>query len=377
MGSLDVGFHRMGMRRAGATAENPLTFSTGLTRSGNTITANISTGVNGGQTINGGTGSAESLTIRSSSSVATLTGFINLVAAQVLGPTGPSASAPGYAFQGGAAFTRAGIGYDSGADRLRLAIGGTSHLVASNFVVLQSGGVTGGFYVGSGLDGGLELDYTNGSTTRLHSAVGIVDVRNTTNQQRFRVYNTFSGAGANFERGLLSWNANLLSIGAEAAGTGTLRSVSFVGADFTFANAILPGVTAGTAIGASGQRFGTVFANQFETPGASNGFVLSGTATNITLTGASTQTINKTNGALFIQTSDANDVVLRAGTGPTESFRILGASGRIQFASASLAANGAVATALTSVGPTGSHTTVQEWLTCVGTGGNQRWIPCF
>jgi hypothetical protein len=38
--------------------------------------------------------------------------------------------------------------------------------------------------------------------------------------------------------------------------------------------------------------------------------------------------------------------------------------------------NGSVATVLGSVGPTGSHTTVQEWLV-VSIGGNTRYIPMF
>jgi len=47
------------------TVERPLTFSTGLTRTVNTVTANISTGISGGQTIYGGTGASEKLTISS------------------------------------------------------------------------------------------------------------------------------------------------------------------------------------------------------------------------------------------------------------------------------------------------------------------------
>lgn len=45
--------------------------------------------------------------------------------------------------------------------------------------------------------------------------------------------------------------------------------------------------------------------------------------------------------------------------------------------SGTLAANGVVATALSSVGPTGSHTTVQEWMLVTGTGAAARWIPMF
>ncbi len=47
--------------------ENALTFSTGLTRTGDTITNNLSTGVSGGQSVIGGTGSGENLTLSSTS----------------------------------------------------------------------------------------------------------------------------------------------------------------------------------------------------------------------------------------------------------------------------------------------------------------------
>lgn len=40
-------------------------------------------------------------------------------------------------------------------------------------------------------------------------------------------------------------------------------------------------------------------------------------------------------------------------------------------------ANGAVATSLTGIGPTGASTTVQEWLTVKNASGVTRYIPCF
>tara|TARA_R110000868_G_scaffold154362_1_gene380428 strand:- start:121 stop:792 length:672 start_codon:yes stop_codon:yes gene_type:complete len=40
-------------------------------------------------------------------------------------------------------------------------------------------------------------------------------------------------------------------------------------------------------------------------------------------------------------------------------------------------ANNTVATAITSVGPTGANTTVQEWLTVKNAAGTTRYIPCF
>jgi len=51
--------------------------------------------------------------------------------------------------------------------------------------------------------------------------------------------------------------------------------------------------------------------------------------------------------------------------------------GSWQFGSPSVVANGSVATALSSVGPTGSHTTVQEWLAVKNSGGTVRYIPLF
>jgi hypothetical protein len=43
----------------------------------------------------------------------------------------------------------------------------------------------------------------------------------------------------------------------------------------------------------------------------------------------------------------------------------------------SFSANAAVATLLGSLGPTGSHTTVQTWLTIIDNSGATRYIPCF
>jgi hypothetical protein len=45
--------------------------------------------------------------------------------------------------------------------------------------------------------------------------------------------------------------------------------------------------------------------------------------------------------------------------------------------SGAFAANGSVATAMSSLGPAGSHTTVQEWLVIRNNSGTIRYIPCF
>jgi len=58
---------------------------------------------------------------------------------------------------------------------------------------------------------------------------------------------------------------------------------------------------------------------------------------------------------------------------------IVGASsGDLQFGGTGMfIANGSVATAMSNLGPAGSHTTIQEWLTFKNPGGTVRYVPCF
>ena len=52
-------------------------------------------------------------------------------------------------------------------------------------------------------------------------------------------------------------------------------------------------------------------------------------------------------------------------------------TGVLQGAAGTFTANGSTATTMTSLGPTGSHTTVQEWLTVTDTSGTVRYIPAY
>lgn len=55
-----------------------------------------------------------------------------------------------------------------------------------------------------------------------------------------------------------------------------------------------------------------------------------------------------------------------------------GSTATFKFAGTGMfTANNTVATAITSVGPTGANTTVQEWLTIKNAAGTTRYIPCF
>lgn len=69
-----------------------------------------------------------------------------------------------------------------------------------------------------------------GDTAIYRDAAGIVAQRTGASAQSFRIYNTYTDA-SNYERGMISWqtSSNRLTIGAQAAGTGTLRPVDAVG----------------------------------------------------------------------------------------------------------------------------------------------------
>jgi len=58
----------------------------------------------------------------------------------------------------------------------------------------------------------------------LRDAANILAQRNGTNAQTFRLYNTFTDA-SNYERGFMRWSSNVLEIGTEAGGTGTVRQL--------------------------------------------------------------------------------------------------------------------------------------------------------
>lgn len=49
----------------------------------------------------------------------------------------------------------------------------------------------------------------------------------------------------------------------------------------------------------------------------------------------------------------------------------------VKFSGTNIVANGAIATTMTSLGPTGSHATIQEWLTIQNSAGVTRYIPAY
>ncbi|WP_271087486.1 hypothetical protein [Hoeflea poritis] len=70
-----------------------------------------------------------------------------------------------------------------------------------------------------------------------------------------------------------------------------------------------------------------------------------------------------------------HDLVLRANNAAVLTAKT---DGRLQLNNAgAFEANGSVSVSLTSVGPSGASTTVQEWLEILNNGGTARYIPCF
>ncbi len=66
--------------------------------------------------------------------------------------------------------------------------------------------------------------------TTVLDVAGTVSIKNSTTAQKLHLYNTYTD-GSNYERGVLDWTttSNVLRIGTEAAGTGTVRNIALVG----------------------------------------------------------------------------------------------------------------------------------------------------
>jgi len=86
--------------------------------------------------------------------------------------------------------------------------------------------------------GDLAFGNQNGtSSVALNGSEGnhILALRNGTNAQTFRLYNTYTDA-SNYERGFLKWNSNVFEIGSEGAGTGSEQPVRITAATLKLPN---------------------------------------------------------------------------------------------------------------------------------------------
>lgn len=109
---------------------------------------------------------------------------------------------------------------------LGIASSGAISAVANNTTVWQTNAST---TQGFGLRDTMPISWNFNATPDLflyRDAAATLAQRNGTNAQAFKVYNTFTDA-SNYERAVISWAANTLSIGTENAGTGVNRNLQF------------------------------------------------------------------------------------------------------------------------------------------------------
>lgn len=77
-------------------------------------------------------------------------------------------------------------------------------------------------------------------------AANTLAIRNSTNAQTLRLYNTYTDA-SNYERGFKRFASNVLEIGVEVAGTGTARNMDLLNAGVSTASRVQMGTSTGRA----------------------------------------------------------------------------------------------------------------------------------
>lgn len=95
---------------------------------------------------------------------------------------------------------------------IRMNVTDTASDSASKLLDLQVGGVS---------------RFSVSKSTGFFATGNLVELRNGTNAQEFQLYNTYTNASI-YERAFFRWNANVLEVGTEAAGTGVGRSTRIV-----------------------------------------------------------------------------------------------------------------------------------------------------
>ena len=130
-----------------------------------------------------------------------------------------------------------GIGW-TGSSHLSLTHNGVTRAVINSLGVTANNSTDLGFNFAASTDAGSSFH-----SRILSDGAGTVAIRNggtagTPVPQNFRVYNYTDAGLTNYERGFMRWNSNVLEIGTEAGGTGTTRSMSFLGGNANFAGRV-------------------------------------------------------------------------------------------------------------------------------------------
>jgi hypothetical protein len=236
--------------------------------------------------------------------------------------------------------------------------GGGGSAKWTNGILFDNGGGTGSFPIGST---GTIIKATGGGTVT--TAIDMSTIN-------------FTGNILSFPSCSLT-NLGVLNLGATGVSTGAV---------------VLFGTTSGAIVLNANATATLLSSNQPFQTGAVG--VVAGGVTIAGLTsGSATLTCSNTGGILQTANAFATTSTLASGSVGTTSGQLTlngstsgsvalttpnASAGLLQFASAgSFSANAAVATVLGSVGPTGSHTAVQKWLTIVDNTGTTGYIPVF
>ena len=203
-----------------------LTSSTGWAGSGGILPSN-----GGTLTLTSGAGGSNSFTVSNIGANGGLLSFIGGSGGAATGTSGTQTGGNGAAIAitsgaGGAATsvsTSTRTGGNSGALTLTTGTGGAGTTTQGN-----SGDIT--LATGIGLVSGsinLNPGTTNVLTVNSTSVRSnkTLNLENGTTSNNMYVYNTYSGSGANFERGFLKWTSDVFQIGSDKLGTGLARPI--------------------------------------------------------------------------------------------------------------------------------------------------------
>ena len=148
----------------------------------------------------------------------------------------------------------------------------------------------------------------------LFGGTNLLEQRNSTNAQTFRLYNTFTDA-SNYERGYFRFSSNELIIGAEAAGTGTARATRIV----PKANNVALGLNTGTGFTIDSDGSPAIWVNSTQR--------FRCTASGITIAGDTNVRISFSSGAPYqedtflLRDAAAHTLAMRS-TSSAQTFRI-------------------------------------------------------
>lgn len=309
------------MRRVGAAsaAAGALTFTQGLTQTGSTVTSDLITGKAGGQEIVGGTVAGDGLTI----------------AANLPGLTGP-------------------INFEMGSVFFGLVDATIASAAAATLDLFRVPGpnvtITGATPITTAT--GFNLNRFDPPTIVSAVAIGAGSATPAAATMVITGVPTISGGGA--------FAGTTGAVGLWIQG-GAATSAVFDG------NVIINGATT-SITGPNGLQIT-----------GNNGILLSVGSNTVGLT-TTGMVFNHTGGGNavfgFDTISTTVDYAFRGSS--NEAFRIKGTNGTLQLGATTIAANGTGAgLAFGSLAPAGAHVNPQEWLTVLGTGGAQRWIPMF